>query len=110
MLLAAAAGRAPGDPLFVDARGARMSRNVARKLVLRACLAAEVPEVPPQALRRTHATLASAAGETGYAVARALGHSTGSAPKVTTQSYLGREAVEAAQGERLLRVIRGGRS
>lgn len=109
MLITLAADR-PGDvPLFIDSFGKRMSSNTALKHVNRVCKAAGVTVVPPQALRRTHATIATEAGETSYAVARALGHATGEAPKVTAQSYIERDAATAARGAAALRVIRGGK-
>lgn len=74
----------------------------------RLCRAAGVPELGPQALRRTQATLATEAGETGLAVARHLGHATGAAPAVTGRSYVGREAARAAAVERGMVVLRGG--
>lgn len=37
------------------------------------------------------------------------GHSVGEAPKVTGQAYIERNAAVAAQGERALRVLQGGR-
>lgn len=107
MLVAIAGGRPPDAPLFLDANGNRMSRNVARKLVRRTLAAAGVRVMPPQALRRTHAELAADAGETGYAIARALGHATGAAPKVTTQAYIGREAAEEARRAAFMRTVRG---
>lgn len=110
LLLELCAGR-PGDaPIFVDAHGDRMNRNSARNRVRAVCAAADVPVLPPQALRRTQASLATEAGETALAVARHLGHATGAAPKVTGQAYIERDAAVAAQGERALRVIRGGRA
>jgi integrase len=110
LLLELCAGRAADAPIFVDANGNRMNRNVARKRVRWVCDMAGVPVLPPQALRRTQASLATEAGETALAVARHLGHSTGAAPKVTTQAYIERDAAVAAQGERAFRVIRGGRA
>jgi hypothetical protein len=86
-----------------------MSRNVARKRVRAVLAAAGVTVLPPQALRRTQSSLATEAGETALAVARHFGHAVGAAPKTTTQSYIDRDAATAAQGERALRVIRGGR-
>lgn len=109
VLVGMVADRPPDAPLFIDSRGNRMSRYVARNLVRRTCDAAEVPVIPPQALRRTHADIADGAGETGYAIARALGHTTGAAPVVTTRSYIGKDATEASRGATVLRVIRGGR-
>ena len=100
----------PGDsPIFVDSKGKRMTRNAARPRVRAVCALAGVPVLPPQALRRTQASLATEAGETALAVARHLGHSTSGAPKVTAQAYIERDAAVAAQGERALRVIQGGR-
>lgn len=106
MLLAMAAGRAPDAPLFSHPDGSRWTRQLARKLVLRTCKAAGVPEVTPQALRRTQATLATDAGETALAVARHLGHSTGEAPAVTGRAYIGREAGADAKRERARRTLR----
>jgi integrase len=103
------AGRSAGSPVFLGARGRRMTSNAARKHVLRVCAAAGVSPLSPQALRRTQASLATEAGETAIAVARHLGHTTGEAPAVTERSYIERETAAAAQGERALRVIRGGK-
>lgn len=110
MFRALVAGRAPDAPIFTDTNGNRMGSETARKRVLRVCKAAGVTPVPPQALRRTHATIATEAGETGFAVARALGHATAQTPAVTRQAYIERDAATAATGDRALRVIRGGRS
>ena len=120
-LLAIAAGRAGDAPLFAHggerrhrgrspAGGERWSRHVAYWRVRRVLAEAGVPVLPPQALRRTQATLATDAGETGLAVARHLGHATGAAPAVTGRAYVGRDAASDAQVERGLRVIQGGRS
>lgn len=103
------AGRPADAPLFTGDRLPHMTVNAARNHVRRICAAAGVPSVPPQALRRTQASLATEAGETSLAVARHLGQATGEAPKVTTQSYIDRDSASAAQGDRVLRVIRGGR-
>ncbi len=109
LLLQLAAGR-PGDAwLFVhpdrrikrgrSAAGAPWSRSVAYGHVRRVCKAAGVPELPPQALRRTQATLAMGAGATGLQVAIQLGHEVGGAPAVTESAYIGRDAVrDAAAG------------
>jgi integrase len=108
MLLALVAGRAPDDPLFAHADGSRWSRSVAGKRVREACAAAVVPVLGPQALRRTQSTLATEAGETALAVARHLGHATGSAPAVTGRAYVGRDAAQNARNERAQRLIQGG--
>lgn len=105
-----AGDRAPDAPLFAHADGSRWSRHHARREVRRVCEAAGVPVVPPQALRRTQATLATDAGATSLDVARHLGHSTGEAPTVTRRSYVGRDAAVDARTERALRSIQGDRA
>lgn len=107
MLRAIAAARPPDAPLFLDANGNRMGRSSALNLVRRTLKAAGVRVMPPQALRRTHAELAELAGETGYAIARALGHATAGAPKVTTQAYIGHEAADEARRAAVMRTLRG---
>jgi integrase len=109
MLRALCAGRAGDAPIFRGPRGGKLTGNAARIHVLRVCTAAGVTPLPPQALRRTQSSIAIAAGETSLAVARHLGQATGAAPKVTSESYIDRDVAAAAQGERALRVIRGGR-
>ena len=110
-LLVALVGGRPGDaPLFAhpqrrrprgrSAGGTAWSRSVAYGHVRRVCRAAGVSDVAPQALRRTQATLATDAGETGLAVARQLGHATGAVPAVTGRAYVGRDAASDAQARR----------
>ncbi len=102
LLLALAEGRASDAPLFVDADGKRPSRHWANYHVKRLCAAAKVPVVPPQALRRTQATLATDAGMAGLEVSRHLGHeNTG----ITRQSYLDRNATADARTERAAKVF-----
>lgn len=114
-LVALAAGRPGGEPLFVSEAsrrwpaGRRWTRHMANYHVRRVTLAAGLPEYAPQALRRTQATLAEEAGETALAVARHLGHATGAAPAVTHRAYVSREAVKNAAVERGMRVLQGGR-
>ena len=97
----------PGDvPIFTDSLGQRMGPDCARKHVRRVCKLAGVTVLPPQALRRTQASLATEAGETALAVARHLGHA---GTQVAAQSYIERDAAAASQGERALKLIRGGR-
>lgn len=106
MLRALVRGRASDAPLFLNERGGRLSESMAWHRVTQACRSAGVPVVPPQALRRTHATLAEEAGESALAVARHLGHATGAAPAVTHQAYVGRDAAKQAQVERSMRALR----
>lgn len=109
MLLELVAGRPLDAPIFAHPDGTRWTRQLARRRVMATCVAAGVTELPPQALRRTQATLATEAGETALAVARHLGHATGAAPEVTGRSYVGRDAAADARSGRTLQVIQGGR-
>lgn len=115
LLIGVAGGRAADDPLFPGQDGRKrdgairpLTRSQAHRHVTRVCVAAGVPKLGPQALRRTQATLATEAGESALAVARHLGHATGAAPAVTHRSYVGRDAARDAGIERGLRVIQGG--
>lgn len=114
--LVAIAGGRPGDePLFLSEAsrrwpaGRRWSRHMAYNHVRRLCRAAGVPEVGPQGLRRTQATLATDAGATGLMVAEHLGHAIARAPAVTHRAYVGRGAARAAAVERGIVVLQGGR-
>ena len=114
-LVAIAAGRRGDEPLFVSVAsrrwpgGRRWSRHMAYNHVRRICEAAGVPDVAPQALRRTQATLATDAGATGLMVAEHLGHAVGRAPAVTHRSYVERDAARDASVDRGLRVLHGRR-
>jgi integrase len=114
-LVALAADRPDGDPLFVSEAsrrwpaGRRWTRYMAYNHVRRICVAAGVPELAPQALRRTQATLATAAGVSGLEVARHLGHAVPAAPAVTGRAYIGRGATQAAAVQRGMVVLQGGR-
>lgn len=105
LLLAACAGRPSDAPLFLGVEGERLSLGIATRLVRAVCVAAEVPEVTPQALRRTLATLATDAGVAGLALAASLGHGT---PAVARESYIARGGSDAAMAARGWRVIQGG--
>lgn len=114
-LVALAEGRPGGDPLFLSEAsrawpaGRRWSRHMAYQHVRRICAAAKVPELAPQALRRTQATLATEAGVSGLEVARHLGHTVSRAPAVTHRAYVGADAARDAGIERGLRVLQGGK-
>ena len=114
-LVALAAGRPGDERLFVsDASrawpaGRPWTRHMAHHHVRRCCRAAGVPDLAPQALRRTQSTLATEAGATGLMVAQHLGHAVGGAPAVTGRSYVGREAAADAKIRLGLSVIQGGR-
>jgi len=107
MLLALCAGRDGDEPIFKTRKKVRMRRETARKHVRRVCALAGVRELPPQALRRTWASLADEFGETPLVIARGLGQTVAAAPKVTEQAYLQRGAVADAQGRRVIKAIRG---
>lgn len=115
MPLALAADRPGHQPLFLSVAsrrwpaGRRWTRTMAYYHARRLCRAAGVPELGPQGLRRTQATIATEAGETGLAVARHLGHTIGEAPAVTRRAYVGRAAATQAAVARGLVVLRGGR-
>lgn len=110
LLLALTVGRPSEAPLFAHPEvrrsrgrsegGSAWSRRVAYDHVRRVLGAAGVPVLPPQALRRTQATLATDAGETGLAVARQLGHAAAGTPAVTTGAYIGRDSARAAANRR----------
>ncbi|HET9893194.1 MAG TPA: tyrosine-type recombinase/integrase [Mycobacterium sp.] len=106
MLVAVCAGRPADAPLFLGVEGARLSLGIATRLVRSVCVAAEVPEVTPQALRRTLATLATDAGVAGLALAASLGHAS---PDITNEAYIARGGAAAAAAARGIRVIQGGR-
>jgi len=114
-LVALAAGRPADEPLFVGEAsrrwpaGRRWSRHMAYNHVRRICLTAGVPELAPQALRRTQATLATDAGVSGLEVSRHLGHTVGAAAPVTGRAYVARDAARAAGVERGIVVLQGGR-
>jgi len=115
LLLAIAAGRPANAPLFATEgsrrwpAGRHWSRFRAYDNVRRVCRAAGVPELGPQALRRTQATLATDAGATGLMVAKHLGHAVAdAAPTVTRQHYIGRNEASDAQAERALRALTDG--
>lgn len=101
LLIGLAEGKEPGDLLFGG-----WSRFVARAHVKRVCKAAGVPELPPQALRRTQATLATEAGVAALAVAAHLGHA-GTA--ITQRAYVDPSATRSARGRAALKVLKGDR-
>jgi integrase len=111
LLLAIAADRPSDSPLFVSEAsrrwpaGRRWTRHMANSHVRRICIAAKVPALSPQALRRTQSTVATEAGATGLMVAQDLGHAVGQAPAVTHRSYVERDAARDATIQRGLRVL-----
>ena len=100
MLLELARDKAPGDRLF------DWSRYAARHHVRAVCKDAGVPVLPPQALRRTHADVATDAGLASEAVAAHLGHTSSA---VTDRSYRDREVTREATKGRAFKVIAGGK-
>lgn len=106
LLLELVEGRASDAPLFTKDDGTRMTRHWAYRHVKRICKDAGVPDLSPQALRRTQSDLATEAGETAIAVARHLGQTS---PVVTDRSYRDRDVVADAKAERAFKVIAGGK-
>lgn len=106
LLVAICAGRPSDAPLFLGVEGERLSLGMATRIVRAVCVAAKVPEVTPQALRRTLATLATDAGVAGLALAASLGHGS---TDVANESYIARGGAAAAAAARGIRVIQGGR-
>jgi integrase len=106
-LLELVKGRAPDAPIFTKENGERATRYWAYHHVKRICREAKVPELSPQALRRTQTDMATEAGETAHAVARHLGQNS---PVVTARSYRDPSVAANAKTERALKVMNGGRS
>lgn len=103
-LTALTAGARSDAPIFTDEHDRRLSRQMARIRVLEVCDAAGVTKVSPQALRRTQATLATAAGATALDVARHLGHAS---TAIAARSYIDPTAVTTARTERaVLRLVK----
>jgi integrase len=100
-LLALASGKPPDAPLFTHGGG-----DWVRDWTHRICAEAKVSTVCAHSLRGLHATLAEAAGVTGDAVARSLGHSSSA---VTHAHYTQPVALEAVRQERVLQVLEGGK-
>lgn len=107
-MLARAAGKKPTDALFVKEDGSPATRHWANYHVKRLCRDAKVPELPPQALRRTNADLADGALDSAVAVSRHLGHAVGGRAIVTGRSYVSRDAARAAQQRRAFEMLSGG--
>src|SRR5690606_20809210 len=105
-LLQLARGKAPDAPIFTKENGERATRYWAYHHVKRICREAKVPELSPQALRRTQSDLATDAGVAAIEIARHLGQTS---PVVTDRSYRDPNVVAEAKQERAFRVIAGGR-
>lgn len=106
LLVALAKDKQPDAPLFTNTSGKRATRWVAYNHVKRICKLAKVPELCPQALRRTQSSLATDAGVAALAVSAHLGHaSTG----ITARAYVDPDVARNAGVERGLRAIAGGK-
>lgn len=105
MLMSLAKDRPANAHLFVNQSDEPMSRFVARVRVKAICKAAGVPELPPQALRRTFTDNASRQGIALTSIAEMVGHTS---TAVTRRSYASADQLDAAQVERNFKVIQGG--
>ncbi len=115
LLLDLARGRSGKAPLFIatDAPTAKRKRGARRATrdwlyyhCGRLCAAAGVPEITPQALRRTHGSIANEAGATAELVAAQLGHGSIAVQK---RSYVAPGAAETGRARRVMRLLHGGR-
>jgi integrase len=105
LLLELTKGKTPDAPLFTKDDGTRMTRHWAYRHVKRICREAKVPELSPQALRRTQSDLATDAGVAAIEIARHLGQTSS---VVTDRSYRDPAVVADAKAERAFRMIAGG--
>jgi integrase len=101
-LLALAKGKRSEDLLF-----GYHDRNWPRKWVARICKAAKVPRVTAHGMRGLHGTLAVETGLSAHAVAAALGPES---VTTTLRSYAKSGAGSGARQNRVLDVLKGGRS
>jgi integrase len=114
-LVALAGDRGGNQPLFIatDSPNAKRKRGTRRatrfwlyyhcKLI---CKLANVPTMTPQALRRTHSSVARRGGATGEVVAAQLGQKS---IAVQERSYVAPGAAEAGMAQRVLHVLQGGK-
>lgn len=94
-------GKAPTDYLFGPGKKPR-HKDWVSKWVLKICNLAKVPEARSHAMRRAHATIATARGITGHEVARSMGHRSF---KTTLHSYVQRGTAEKVQREKTLSIL-----
>lgn len=106
ILVELAAGRPGAAWLFGAADIERRSRHWMLHHVGRLCELAGVPVVCVHALRGTHASLATSAGASAYAVASALGHTS---PVVTEAHYVSVQSRADNTQRAVLTVLDGGR-
>lgn len=102
-------GRAAGEPLFFHRRKGQVLHHTHRWLqqaMTRHCLAAGVPYVCPHALKGIAGSMAAEMGDTADRIAAHLSHEE---TTTTMQHYVQPAAVEAAQLERALKVMQGGK-
>lgn len=106
LLLGLCEGKSPSDPIFTKEDGSRATRHWAYHHVKRICREAKVPELSPQALRRTQSDVATDAGVAAIEVARHLGQVS---TRVTDRSYRDRNVVAGAKTERAFQMLAGGK-
>lgn len=108
MVARLAAGRAPGEALFVTpyTDSGHHTHRWLQQAMVRFCEGAGVPYVCPHALKGMAGTLAAEIGYTADAIASHLSHEE---TATTMAHYVKPAAVEAAQLERALKVMQGGK-
>jgi integrase len=115
LLLELARGRRGAAPLFVADDAPTAKRKRGRRRATRhwlyyhcekLCTAAGVPDISPHGLRRSHSSIARAAGATAELVAKQLGHGS---TTVQARSYVAAGAAESGQARKVeLRLVKGG--
>jgi integrase len=97
-------GRLPQAPLFAHTVTRVRPQDWAREQVWRLCKLAGVPEVTPQGLRGTLATLGREVNRTSQEVADMLGHAS---PQITESAYIDRQRAGAADRAAAWRALEG---
>lgn len=94
------------DRIIALANSPARERHWVSRCVRGQCKRAGVTVVGPQALRGTHATLATSVGATSQLVASTLGHAS---TKVTERHYTKPEAIDSAKTKVALSILEGGK-
>lgn len=106
LLRQVAAGRSALAPLFEARTGGFHTNTWLRKAAKRVCAAAGVPYVPPHGLKGTAGSVLAEDGELADRIMLHLSHEKRS---TTERHYVDADVIEAAQAQRGLAVIQGGK-